>query len=147
MYKASPRVVIPEFEKDEVAAVETVAATEFVSFTTSYQRMRAGRATPTNGPFGEVGWQLADRGRITFTPPTLGGTVTGATLELLGQDADGNAFVLGTSTLASGAFPAIEFDITYERYGLRVAAIAGAGAEVSVIAAAQYFYRAGLATA
>ena len=147
MYKASPRVVIPEFSLAAVEATVTVANTTFVSFGTSYQRMRAGRAYPVNGPFGEVGWQLADRGRIVFTSPTLAGTVTTATLEFLGMDADGNTFVIGTSAIDGGQFPAIEFDITYEKYGLRLAVLSGAGATITVDAAAQYFSRAGLATA
>lgn len=147
MYKASPRVPIAAFTKTEADAAETVANTTFVSFTTSYTRMRAGKAEVTNGPFGEVGWQLADRARIVFSVPVTDGTVTTFVLELLGQDADGNTYSIGTSAITGGRFPPIEFDITYEKYGLRVLSLSGAGNTVTVSAAAQYFYRSGLATA
>lgn len=154
MYKASPRVFIPEWEKEDVTAVETITAVEFVSLSTSYARMREGFATITNAAMPD--WQLYDRGRVVFTHPEIADVSgdDGVTLELLAQDADENIYTLGVShwNSAGNYFPPIEFDVTYERYALRVAGIdidvtAGDTAtEVSVGAAVQGFYRSGLAT-
>ena len=145
MYKASPRVFITEWAKTAVSATEVVANdNDFISLGTSYARMEAGYATATNAPMPD--WVLYDRGRVVFTIPTLGNADNNSILELLASDADGNIYSLGRSTLANGTFPPIEFDVTYEKYHLRVLTITGTTQAVTVGAAVQGFYRSGLAT-
>jgi len=144
MYKASPRVQIPDWDKAAVAAAQTPAASAFTSLSTSYARMKAGFATITNAPLPD--WNLYDRGRVVFTRPTMGNADNTCKLELLALDKDENQYSLGISELADGVFPPIEFDVTYEKYYVRVALIAGTTQAVTVKAAVQGFYRSGLAT-
>jgi len=144
MFKASPRVQISDWDKAAVASAETPAAGDFTSLSTSYAKMQGGFASVTNAPLPD--WHLYDRGRVVFTLPTLGNADNTCILELLAIDADDVQYSLGRSTLASGGFPPIEFDVTYEKYYVRVAAIGGTTAAVTVKAAVQGFYRSGLAT-
>lgn len=144
MYKASPRVQIPGWDKAAVAAAQTPTAADFVSLSTQYARMQGGFATITNAPLPD--WNLYDRGRIVFTRPTMGNADNTCVLELMAIDADGTIYSIGRSTLANGIFPSIEFDVTYEKYYVRVAAIGGTTAAVTVKSAVQGFYRSGLVT-
>ena len=147
MYKASPRVFITEWTKTAVSATEVVANdNDFISLGTSYAQMEAGYASITNAYFPD--WALYDRARVVFTVPTLGNADNESVLELLASDAGGNIYSLGRSTLApaGGTYPPIEFDVTYEKYHLRVLTITGTTQAVTVGAAVQGFYRSGLAT-
>ena len=144
MFKASPRVQIAAWDKAAVGAAQTPAATAFISLSTTYAKMKGGFATITTAPLPD--WQLYDRGRVVFTRPTMGNADNTCVLELLAIDADDTQFSLGRSTLADGIFPDIEFDVTYEKYYVRVAAVGGTTAAVTVKAAVQGFYRSGLAT-
>lgn len=150
MYKASPRVPIADWAKASAAAVETVSAADFVSLSTSYAGMKGGFATITNAAMPD--WQMYDRGRVVFTVPTLSAApndITGAKMELLAMDADENIYSLGTSDMDTdtSTFPPIEFDVTYEKYFVRIAELTSTGTPVFTVGAAvQGFYRSGLAT-
>jgi hypothetical protein len=148
VYKASPRVTITEWTKTAATAAETLtAADEFTSLGTSYAKMKAGFATITNAYHPD--WALYDRGRVVFSVPTLNAEMSAAKLELLAEDADGTRFSLGTSALdtSSRTFPPIEFDVTYEKYFVRIASVTSTGTPaLTVKAAVQGFYRSGLAT-
>jgi hypothetical protein len=112
--------------------------------------MKGGFATITNAAMPD--WQLFDRGRVVFTVPTLSAApndITAASMELLAMDKDENIYSLGTSALdtGTGTFPPIEFDVTYEKYFVRIAEITSSGTPVMTVGAAvQGFYRSGLAT-
>lgn len=142
MQKATARINVPGFGKSGVSAAEAVpAASAFVDVRTSNVRMSGGKAVRTTALLPDL--ELFDRGRITFGIPTLGGTVTGATLRLLGVNASGVVSVLGKSVLAGGAFPDIEFDINAgDKLFVQVSELAGTAPTLSVTADIQGFNRA-----
>ena len=140
MYKASPIVPVDGWAKASATAAETtVASASFVSISTSYNKMSAGKATITNALIPD--FQLYDRGRVVIGG--VDGVTDDDTLELLGLDADGNQWSLGTSVAAGGAFPAIEWDIQPMKLYLRVAVVSGT---LSLVAGIQGFYRAASTT-
>lgn len=141
MFKSSPPVRISAWDKAAVAAVETPADSVFRSLSTTYVRMVKGKAVVTTADIPD--FQHYDRGRVTFGDVSVTGAPTKVVLELLGLDTSGVQRSLGTSTYAGGAFPAIEFDVTYEKYFVRVSELTG-GTTPAVTAKpfVQGFYRA-----
>lgn len=144
MFKASPPVHIADWDKSGATAAESPTDSQFTSVGTTYVRMRNGKAVVTNAAI--PNFQHYERGRISFGDVAITGAPTGVTLEFLGLDATGIQRSLGTSKLADGAFPAIEFDVTYEKYFLRIATLAGGTAPtVTVKPLLQGFFRASTA--
>ncbi len=123
MVKSSPPVNVTEFDKAAVAAVETPTDADFISVSTSYVRMQNGKATVTNAYF--PNWAHYDEGVVTFGDVSVTGSPTTATLEFRGLTRDGVQRTLGTSTFTNGAFPAIVFDNTYEKYYLFLSELSG----------------------
>lgn len=141
MFKASPPVNISDWNKADATAVETPTDSQFDSVSTTYVRMKNGKATVTNAAI--PNFQHYDRGRLTFGDVSVTGSPTKVVLELRGLDASGIQRGLGTSEFADGAFPAIEFDVTYEKYFLRIATLTGGTSPtVTVKPLLQGFYRA-----
>ena len=147
MSKASPPVNISALNIAAASAEDSsVADTEFVSVSTAYVRMKKGKATITSAAI--PNFLHYDRARVTFGDVALTGAPTTVTLELLGLDADGIQRSLGTSTHDGAGFPAIEFDITYEKYFLRLATLdGGTTPTVTVKPLFQGYYRAATANA
>ena len=147
MYKASPPVNISALNLSAASAVDSsVTDSEFVSVSTTHVRMRKGKATVTNAAI--PNFLHYDRARVTFGDVAITGAPTNVTLELLGLDADGIQRSLGTSTHDGAGFPAIEFDVTYEKYFLRLAELdGGTTPTVTVKPMFQGYYRAATANA
>ena len=109
-----------------VTAAEAIPAlANFISLTRSQWNLAA--AAIPNLAFYQ-------RATVRFGIPTLGGTVTACTIQLLGATPDTavGPLSLGTSALTAGAFPEFSFDLTQLTLFPRVLSITGTTPAVTV---------------
>lgn len=127
-YRASPPRIIPAFDKAAVVAAEAVPAeTSFVSISNTGVTHADGYASGVYAILPDK--HGYDKLRFSFTNPSIGANVTGATLSLWGRLSDGEIIFLGESVLdARDQFPALEIENYDARYYLTVSSITSDGA-------------------